>query len=243
MQIAEARLWQELTTAAADAGPLTLTGAQVAGRVRRRRAALGAAAGVASLAVVAAVTVWVAGRYGEGPAQVAGSSGRQTAVYMCGERLDLPHTASTRSGLSMSVAVRGAKGDHGPDLSVTFTAQTSLTVTASPPELYQVVYLRDGVIVGGGPLLNQPGDTSEQGLDAVGTQFTVGPGSPSTQSLGRRDALCPSLTWQRVWSEAKRYEVVVVQGPIEQTGPAETVINIPLPLDAQLMVARAPLTR
>ncbi|MEU7871393.1 hypothetical protein [Dactylosporangium sp. NPDC049140] len=219
----EQGLRRNLATAAGDAGPPGLT----APRTRHRRAVLSAAAAVASVLVVtAAIGAWTTG-------------GGPTSVYMCGERLRLPDAASSRGGLTMSLTVRGAGTDRGPDLTVTFTAKSGLVVTASPPELFQVLYLEDGVIVGGGPMLNRPGDTSAQGLDAIGRRFTVGPGAPSEQRLGPRDTLCPALTWSRVWSHASRYDVVVVQGPLEPTGPDEAALGIPLPLDAALLVARA----
>lgn len=110
-------------------------------------------------------------------------------------------------------------------------------IVSSPPRLFEVLYLRAGVIVGGGPMLNLPGDVTPQGVDLIGYGFDVAPDRPSTQELGPRNMLCPSLSWAAVWSAPQSYEVVVLQGPVEKL-PQQTSLGIPV-LGAPLLVSRA----
>ena len=102
----------------------------------------------------------------------------------------------------------------GPALTVTFTSDRPLRVQGSPPKLYEVLYLRDGIIVGGGPMLNRSGNLTPQGLDLIGYGFDVDPSRPYTVDTDRRDTLCPDQTWPAVWSEPHSYQVVLVQGPV-----------------------------
>ncbi|MDT5028610.1 MAG: hypothetical protein QOE61_5036 [Micromonosporaceae bacterium] len=104
-----------------------------------------------------------------------------------------------------------------------------------------MLYVRDGVIVGGGLMLNQPGDMTPQGMVLIGSGFDVGPGRPITEDLGRRDKVCPDLTWPQVWSAPQRYEVVLVQGrvpPRPDVGPDHLLLDIPTLGYWPLIVAR-----
>jgi hypothetical protein len=260
MQPDEPQLRDGLEVVAAQAGPLRLDAAPVVRRVRRRRrrrALVGATAGTA-IAVLAVTAI--VGSLGGAPRPERAVGGDASVdpsmavtspvaspvpdspVFMCGRRLELPDAASTRSALTMTVgSARYRSEEVGPMLSVTFTASAATHVTSSPPGLFQVLYLRDGLIVGGGPMLNGPGDTQPQGIDAVGYGFEVGPGHPAQLDLGARDRLCPSLTWHQIWSEPEAYEVVVLQGPV-QGGSGQLSIGIPA-LSGPLLTGRARLSR
>jgi hypothetical protein len=48
-----------------------------------------------------------------------------------------------------------------------------------------VLYLDEGVIVGGGPMLNKAGDLTGQGVNLVGGGFPLEAGVPSIEKLGR----------------------------------------------------------
>src|SRR4029079_15355631 len=121
----------------------------------------------------------------------------------------------------------------GPAIEVAFTASADLKVFASPPNLFEVLYLRDGIIVGGGPMLNMPGDESPQGVDLVGQRFLVGPGSPTTFYLGPRDALCTSVTLTQVWSAPGSYEVVVLLGPVTAAPAQPSSLTVGVPVVGQ----------
>ena len=87
-------------------------------------------------------------------------------TFICGENLLLgPDAAATRNGLTMTLSkTKNIDESTGPELAVTFTADRPLNVGISRPEQLEVLYVRDGVIVGGGPMLNEAGDLSSQGL-------------------------------------------------------------------------------
>lgn len=260
MQPLDTSLRERLADMADEARPPGFSAHSVAARVRRRRlrAMLGAAAGTTML--VAGVAV-VAGRFQEGtpgarptmpdPAALApGGPARHAPphpeIYRCGELLTLPNASTSRRGLAMRVDATAptAAGagrtdtDRGPTITVTFTSRTTVDVATTLSTSIEVLYLRDGIIVGGGPMLNLPGDDTGQGLDLVRAGFHVAPKHPSVQSVGPRDTLCPPLTWAEVWSAPQRYEVVVVQGPVKSASAGQLTLEIPQPLDAPLLVAR-----
>jgi hypothetical protein len=238
-------LRDELANAAGDT--LEFTADHVLGEVRhrRRRAALLGATTAVAVVVLASVLLGSGMRSPRTGARTgaATSETSKAPVYICGQRLVLPDEAASRGGLTMAISgVRRGAGDTGPDIMVTFTATTAMQVRSSPPNLFQVLYLRDGIIVGGGPMLNLPGDESMQGLDPIGYGFTVGPGRPSSHEAGRRDTLCPSLTWPKVWSASRSYEIVMLQGPV--TGqPQEISLGVPVAGQQSLLVSRARLPR
>jgi hypothetical protein len=244
MQPHDAQLRDELAVIAAEAAPLTFTAESVVERVRRRRhSVLGATVGSAFLVlIVVAVTSWFAGGPRTSGSVTANASGTpavgRSAVYMCGDRLALPDIASSRNGLTMEVQAKKSADDGGPSLTVTFTSRSHVHVTSSPPQLFEVLYLRGGVIVGGGPMLNMPGDTRSQGIEPVGHGFDIAPDQPSNQDLGRRNTLCPPLTWANVWSAPELYYVVVLQGQVENLSPQQWVLDVPLPLDGSLLMSR-----
>jgi hypothetical protein len=156
---------------------------------------------------------------------------------MCGQRLALGDARNARSGLTMTVSVTKITSDTGPALKVSFTSVTTTQVSSSPPSLFEVLYLREGMIVGGGPLLNQPGDDSLQGLNLEGDGFMLSAGQPSIHELGPRNTLCASLSWSQMWTDPRSVEVLVLQG--EVTGkPPEISIGTPS-LASPLLVARA----
>ena len=164
--------------------------------------------------------------------------------FVCGENLLLgPDASDARAGLTMSVT-NASKIDHatGPDLAVKFTADQPMHVRISPTELFQVLYLRDGLIVGGGPMLNEAGDPSAQGLSLPGSAFDVDPEHPWSDGLGPRNRLCAPLTWPEVWSQHEAYEVVLVQGNVlARQEPPGVLLDIPTLGHWPLLVARAPL--
>ncbi|GAB3868924.1 hypothetical protein ACFPIJ_05625 [Dactylosporangium cerinum] len=256
MQPRDASLRDELTAAAAGAAPPGFTAETLVGRVRRRRrrrAVVRAVAGVAAVVLAVAAAGIVRGARDGGttvaeppitkpsiPASATGPQLPVPEVFMCGQPLVPADAAGTRSGLTMALdPVRRTATGTGPDLTVTFTATAALHVVSSPPRLFEVLYLKDGVIVGGGPMLNQPGDTTAQGLDLIGYTFDVGPGQPASLELGPRVTLCPAATWPQVWASPQSYEVVVLQGPVE-TIAGQTSLGVPSP-GVPLLIARASL--
>lgn len=246
MQPAEARLREDLVAVASDAGPLGLAPEHVVAKVRRRRrrSALGVAAGTATVMIgILAAAGWLDANSG-GDGLMPAASPSYARPFVCGEQLTLgPDATATQAGLTMTVSKARKIGDTtGPALEVTFTADRALRVQGSPATLFEVLYLRDGVIVGGGPMLNPPGDITGQAMDLVGSGFDVGPGRPSIEDLGRRDTLCPGLTWPQIWAEPQRYEAVLVQGrvlPRPDVGPDHVRLDIPTLGYGPLIVARA----
>ncbi len=244
MQSIDARLRDDLATLAEGAGPLRLTPEQLVRKVRVRRWRYTLATSTAAALVVGAV-VWLglnAGGPKLAPADVSPSQvGRP---FVCGEQLVLGEgAAASRADLTMALStVRHSADDVGPDLAVTFTADRPLQVRGSPTTLFEVLYLLDGVIVGGGPMLNEAGDSTPQGLDLIGSGFSVAPGQPYTEDLGRRDRLCGPVTWPEVWSQRQRYEVVLVQGQVTEAESPDTLrLDIPTLGHGPLLVARADL--
>jgi hypothetical protein len=200
MQSHDELLRRDLAATAAEAEPLGLIATDVVARVARRRRRAAAAGAVATTALVVGGLVVgglaTSGRLRAGPS--GGVDPAEVLPFTCAEALTLPDTAPTRSGLTMSLTARRVDDETGPALTVTFTADRALNVRSTPLQLFEVLYLRNGVIVGGGPLLNQPGDTTPQAVPLVNGGFDVDPDHPSTDVLGPRDALCPGLGWSQV---------------------------------------------
>ncbi|MCJ1677554.1 hypothetical protein MTF65_09440 [Streptomyces sp. APSN-46.1] len=254
-------LREQLSATAELAGTPNIDTDRVAGRVRRRRTARFTVQGGAVLALAAAGTFGVL-QWNGGPSRAvdaAGSgsgSGAGTGAvsaspstgtsgapapgpYVCGQRPDLSGAASTRDGLTLELgSVRRTSDQAGPEIAVSLRSETRRTVVSTPPASIEVLYLKDGVIRGGGPMLNPPGDLSPQGVDMAGHPVDLEPGRPDVQRLGERNALCPSSSWSEVWSDPAGYEVVVV---LRQ--PVETPAAQPAPDPAPLLVVRAPLSR
>lgn len=174
------------------------------------------------------------------PTGPTATTGKEPEVYVCGDRYD--HPGSTPGGIVTAEVSSVAKvnGDSGPAIAVTFAATRAVHVASSPPSLLQVLYLKDGVIVGGGPMVNKPGDTSAQGVDAIRDGFDLAPGKPHEQQLGPREMLCPSLTWSAIWARPDRYEVALVLGPVEDRRE-ELVLGVPLPPTVASLVVTAAL--
>ncbi|MEU4335290.1 hypothetical protein AB0F59_11725 [Micromonospora lupini] len=249
------RLWRERLAGLADrAAPPSFATDHLRARVRRRRNLLAAGAGAASILVVSLVTVAAAGIFGgggpitdtgatPGPSTPTGSTAtteEEPGVYVCGDRYDHPGSPSEGILTAEVSSVAKVNSHSGPAVTVTFVATRAVQVISSPPSLLQVLYLKDGVIVGGGPMVNNPGDTRAQSVDAIGYGFVLAPGKPHQQQLGPRELLCPSLTWSEIWAEPDRYEVAVVLGPLEDRGE-DLVINVPLPPAAASLVVKAAL--
>lgn len=247
-------LRERLETLADGATPPSFASDHVLARVRRRRGLLVAGTGAASIMAVSLVTAAIAGMVGggdpttdpgatPGPSLPAGptASTQEPAVYVCGDRYDQPVTPPVGVLSAELSSVATVNADSGPTLTVTFAATRAVHVASSPPSYLQVLYLKNDVIVGGGPMVNKPGDTGAQAVDAIRDGFDLAPGKPHTQNLGPREMLCPSLTWSDVWAAPDRYEVALVLGPIEDNGE-EVALGVPLPPAAASLVARAPLT-
>lgn len=244
MQSHDELLRRDLAATAAEAEPLGLIASDVVARVARRRRA--ATAGAVAMTVLALGGLVVGGLATVGRLATGPSGGVDTAEvlpFTCGELLNLPDTAPTRAGLTMSLTARRADEEAGPALTVTFTADRAVNVRSTPLQLFELLYLRDGVIVGGGPLLNQPGDRTPQAVPLVNGGFDLDPDHPSTDDLGPRDALCPGLGWPQIWSDPGLYEAVLVQGPVLQRGddPQQLRVDIPSQDARANLVARAPL--
>jgi hypothetical protein len=247
------RLWRDrLARVADEADPPSFATDHVRARVRRRRGLLAAGAGVASVMVMSLLAVAAAGIIGDGDTPIGAGAGPSTPtgptataekepeVYVCGDRYD--HVVPTPGPLltaEVSSVVK-VKADSGPAVTVMFAATRAVHVASSPPSLLQVLYLKDGVIVGGGPMVNQPGDPSPQGIDAIRGGFDLAPGKPHELQLGPREVLCPSLTWPDIWARPELYEVAVVIGVVEDRGD-ELLLNVPLPPSAASLVMKAAL--
>ncbi|WFE53647.1 hypothetical protein [Micromonospora sp. WMMD1155] len=248
------RLLREGLESLADrAGPPSFASDRVLARVRRRRGLLVAGTGAASIMAVSLVTAAIAGMVGGGaptidPGATPGPSTGPTAstaeptVYVCGDRFDQPVTRSEGVLSAELSSVAKVNEDTGPALTVTFAATRAVQVASSPPAYLQVLYLKDDVIVGGGPMVNRPGDTRAQAVDAIRDGFDLAPGRPHTQDLGPREMLCPSSTWPDVWAAPDRYQVALVLGPVEDHGE-EVVLRVPLPPGAASLVVKASLPR
>ncbi|WP_435205692.1 hypothetical protein [Micromonospora sp. bgisy143] len=244
-------LRERLETLADGVTPPSFASDRVLARVRRRRGLLAAGTGAASIMVVSLVTAAAVGMVGGGdrisgtgatpgpsmPTEPSAST-QQPAVYACGDRYDQPGTSSAGILSAALTSVAKVNADSGPAVTVTFAARRAVHVASSPPSLLQVLYLRDGTIVGGGPMVNQPGDATSQGIDAIRGGFDLAPGKPHELQLGPREMLCPSLTWPEIWARPDRYEVAVVIGPVEDRGD-ELLLNVPLPPSAASLVTRA----
>ncbi|MFJ9080456.1 hypothetical protein ACIRO3_35260 [Streptomyces sp. NPDC102278] len=247
----------QLSVTAELAGTPNIDTDRVVGRVRRRRTARFTVQGCAVLALAAAGTFGVL-QWNGGPSRAvdaAGSGAGTGAVsaspsagtsgapapgpYVCGQSPDLSGAASTRDGLTLELdSVRRTSDQAGPEIVVSLRSDTPRTVVSTPSASIEVLYLKDGVIRGGGPMLNPPGDLSPQGTDMIGRPVDLEPGHPDVQQLGERNALCPSSSWSEVWSDPADYEVVVV---LRQ--PIETPAAQPAPDTTPLLVVRAPLAR
>ncbi|SCF10234.1 hypothetical protein [Micromonospora chokoriensis] len=247
-------LRERLETLADGATPPSFAGDRVVARVRRRRGLLVAGTAAASIMAVSLATVAIAGMVGGGgPSTDSGAtpgpslptgptaSIQEPAGYVCGDRYDQPATPPVGVLSAQLSSVAKVDADSGPALTVTFAATRAVHVAASPPSYLQVLYLRNDVIVGGGPMVNRAGGTEAQAVDAVRDGFDVAPGKPHTQGLGPRETLCPPVTWPDVWAAPDRYEVALVLGPIEDHGE-EVALGVPLPPAAASLVVRAPLT-
>jgi hypothetical protein len=215
-------------------------------RVRRRSAVrVLARAVMVGIGVAAVVGCTPLARPGPGPTPAVARS--PLRPFVCGDRLELgPGAGPSRAGLTMTLGEpRKLTDADGPGLTVTFTSDRPLRVQGSPPNLYEVLYLRDEIIVGGGPMLNRSGDLTPQGVELIGYGFDVDPNRPYTVDLGRHDKLCSDRTWPAVWSEAHSYQVVLVQGPVVPgpgDGPDQVLLDIPALGRSPLIAARAGLS-
>lgn len=238
----------QLNDTAGRAAPLRVTTDQVRSRVKRRRRLVAAGTGVASIAVISVVAFAVSGLTGGTPLMVAtpGPSysprpEQPPALFMCGARYDVPDSP-TVDVLTVNVTAQKVSDQAGPVVTATFETTRQIFVAAGRPSGMQVLYLKDGIIVGGGPMLNQLGDTRAQLVEPVRDGFEVGPGSPHVRNLGPRGSLCDSRTWPEVWSSAGEYEVALVLGPVD-AAPDELRFQVPSSAPAaNLIVSRTPLS-
>ncbi|HEV7709358.1 MAG TPA: hypothetical protein VGP16_14260 [Asanoa sp.] len=163
------------------------------------------------------------------------------ALFRCGVRYDVPDSP-TVGVLTVTVTAQKVSDQAGPAITATFETTRQIFVAAGRPSGMQVLYLRDGIIVGGGPMLNQPGDTRGQVVDPVRDGFDASPGSPYARKLGPRATLCGSQTWPEVWSAAGEYEVALVLGPVDAV-PHELRFEVPSSAAAEnLIVTRTRLS-
>ncbi|GAA3228353.1 hypothetical protein ACFO1B_21545 [Dactylosporangium siamense] len=159
-------------------------------------------------------------------------------LFVCGRGVWADDLAGTRDALTVAIAsVRRVSADTAPEVTLRFTATTELRVEIPPVE---VLYLKESVIVGGGPMLNQPGDLSPQTIAEPGTGFEVRPGAPVEAAVGTR-TLCPAFTWPKLWSAPERVAVMVVVGHLEPRGGG-VVLDVPGP-GVPLLAASAELPR
>ncbi len=208
-----------LSEAADQAGPHGLSSLKVirdSRRRRRRRAAFvtGAVVAVLSAGAVAGIVLpdsWPDEEVAKSP---------EEPLIVCGQSFTYRGKNVTPEGVSIGFDSIVREGENsGPVIRVVVTSKRSRSLNSTPPESVRVVYLKDGIIVGGGPALNKPGDLTPQPESLVGHTIEVGPSSPSVQDLGKRDTLCPSTSWPEIWRDPAAYEVAVLMFPPVESGP------------------------
>jgi len=235
---------RSLAEAVADVAPPGFTAGDLIARVRRRRRAVliggGAAATALVLMGVMAVVQFAGGLDGPGRDRPAGSAvvPADDTIYVCGQKLDLAKVESNRDGVSISInAIESVTVEESPRISIAISADRNVRLISAQPTAIEVLYIGDGVIVGGGPRLNMPGKNDVQWSDLVGYPIELFAAQPKILQLGARPTLCPEMSWVQMWAAPDRYEVVVIlNSPTEVERANARQVTRPL-------VVRAPLRR
>ncbi|MFI9782696.1 hypothetical protein ACIHEI_04165 [Kitasatospora sp. NPDC051984] len=228
-----------LPEAADLAGPLQVDTERLTRAVRRRRRTRSALTAGAVLAVAGAVfttmgpvgpTVASPGAGGAGAASASptGTAWGQT----CGRPLKSEGGGSKINGFEMSVSsVQRVSNETGPAVDAVLNSERMVGMGGNPGPALEVLYLKNGAVVGGGFTLTGRGDPKTEGT-LGGQMWLVRAGEPFALKLHEQNALCPSVTWPQIWAHPGDYEVVLTLiSPIgESTDNKE-----------RLLVARAPL--
>ena len=198
---------------------------------------------IATAAVVLAAVVATAVAASLGQRPEAAAHIRPIDVFMCGQSTAGYHIAGTRAGLTMAVKGIHKPPDGGaPAIAVTFTTSTYMKMVSGSPTTFEVLYLRDGVIVGGGPSLNEAGDVTPQPVDMRAFGFPVYPNQHNVLDLGERTRLCGSLTWSDVWADPGPFEALVLHGHVVERDDGFRLLTVPSPLDESMLASRATLS-
>ncbi|MFF0387935.1 hypothetical protein ACFYS8_04480 [Kitasatospora sp. NPDC004615] len=232
-----------LPEAADLAGPLQVDTERLTRAVRRRRRTRSALTAGAVLAVAGAVFTTVGPTGPAGPAVAspgAGGAGAASAPstdtvlgQKCGEPLKAEGVAPDIAGFSMSVSsVERVSNETGPAIDAALSAERAVGMGGSPGPALEVLYLKDGAVVGGGFTLIGRGDPPMKGT-LGGQTWLLRVGEPFAMKLREQNTLCPSVTWPQIWAHPGDYEVVL-------TLPAAVD---PKESKDRTVIARSPLTR
>ena len=195
---------------------------------------------VIGTAVVLLAATVVTASFGGSPEAAAHI--RPIDVFMCGQSTAGYHVGGTRGGLTVAVnGIHKPADGRAPAISITFTAASYMKMVSGSPSTVEVLYLRGGIIVGGGPSLNEAGDRYPQSVDMRAFGFPVYPNQDNVLDLGERTHLCGSLTWGDVWAEAERFEALVLQGHLVERDDGFRLLASASPLDESLLGSRATL--
>jgi len=217
-------LREQLNTLAGDAGPLELETGRVVHRVRRRRRVAGTSA------VFAVVLVLALGSAGlvrylplAGAPRVAGGSPTPSAPsdrgFACGDQFQ-PVPSVDDGDLTITLHTITETGPAvGPRISIVVDSPQHYLIVGDRDAVFQVLYLRDGRIVGGGPFLRAPGDNAIYANGLIPYIIDTDPKIPSIIDVGPRDRLCPGYDWPSVWADAQAYQVVILFGDVRDRRP------------------------
>ena len=239
-----------LPEAAELAGPFQSDSEWLTRAVRRRRRTRSALAAGAVLAVAGAAFTLVGPQGTPGPvgpttalpaAGGAGVTGSASVTptgtpwgQTCGRPMKSENTAPEVAGLTMSVSsVRRVSSGAGPAIDAVLDSEQAVDVNGSPAPPLEVLYLKDGVVVGGG--FAQAGRGTPPAEGTLGPQtWMVQAGRPYALKLQEQNTLCPSETWPRIWAHPGDYEVVLtlVSPVVPSMESTERVV-----------IARSPLAR
>ncbi|MFD8477891.1 hypothetical protein [Kitasatospora sp. NPDC059673] len=235
--------------AAELAGPLQLDTERLTRAVRRRRRTRSTLTAGAVLALAGAVFT-VAGQAGPaGPAAAspgaggAGANGSASGQSFdsawgqkCGQPLSTQGTAPTIESVKMSVrSVQRLSNEAGPAIDAALSTERTVHANGWPAPGLEALYLKDGVVVGGGPVRIGRGDpTPPPSGELMGQVWVVREDRPFDMKLREQNTLCPSVTWPQIWAHPGDYEVVLLlRAPVVALRDS----------NEQVLIARAPLAR
>lgn len=210
-----------LSSSAEQAGPHGVSSLEIVKKSRQQRkrrtvVALGSTVAVLALGALVGTTLTDSHQDGEL------AKAPEEPLIVCGQKFSSQGKDSTPGGVSIRFSsVKKVDDKSGPETKLAVSSDQKRTLTSTPPESIRVVYLKDGIVIGGGPALNEPGDLAPQPEFLVGHNIEAGPGKPSIQKLGKRDTLCShsGVGWPQIWKEAAVYEIAVLLFPPAEVGP------------------------